>query len=117
MYLVLSLVAAAIGYLVSDGSIRDIPLAQLTLNKIFTAFFATLCYVAAVLLASKSLKCDRIWPWRWVVVRRTRTWLSRSSSVRNLRRRIKRRQSLGYDTEALQKELNQLTREPTSRHK
>lgn len=110
MYLVLALVSAAIGYFASDGSIGDVPFAQLTLNKIFTALFAGLCFAATAFLVGKSLEGDHIWPWRWVVVRRTRTWLCRRSSGRDIRCKIKRRQSLGYDTEELQKELNELSR-------
>ena len=108
MFLILALVAAGIGYFVSDGGIGDTPFAQLTLNKIFTALFSSFCYLAAVALCGKSLEHDQVWPWRWSYKRRIRTWLSRGNAIRNMKHQIRSRRNLGYDTDDLQKQLNEL---------
>jgi hypothetical protein len=67
MYLLLALIAVAVGASFSHGDIGDIPFAQLTLKILIDSLIAGACYVGAAYLGIKSLGSDRIWPWHWTL--------------------------------------------------
>lgn len=111
MFLTLALIAAGIGIYLHDGGIGDIPLAQLTLNKIISAVFGTAFILGAVFFAWKSLTSDNLWPWRWRILKRTLFEIQRRNSIGELRGKIQFRQRTNYETEQLEKQLDELLKQ------
>lgn len=116
-FIIYALTAGVLGYFVSDGGIGDVPFAQLTLNRVIRALFASICYMGALFFSFKSLTTDGIWPWRWQLIKDIFAWLGRRKSIHELKQEInhleqeiKRRQLLGYENNELQDRLNELMR-------
>lgn len=67
MYLLLAIVAAVIGAYASPRNLAEVPLSQLTPALLRDNAFSAAGYLAIIVFGYRSLRSDRIWPWRWTL--------------------------------------------------
>lgn len=67
MYLTLSIAFLCGALYALPNNFGDIPFGQMTFKILYGAIIAIGCFIFSFKFIAKSLKKDRIWPWRWTL--------------------------------------------------